>query len=161
MNPYTPNSDDSVQPDDHGEVAEQVPAALVIATATAVISLLVWTGAIIYYIERTYRPDMGFWAVIFVGISFLSAVPVAGITFFVARLAIIHNVRRYRLATILFVVSVLLSPAIIAGLHSDSLSPAFVFLTLAAMLWTPPCLLGFAASGVAISLEKPDVSQTN
>ena len=161
MNPYSTPSDNSAQSDDHGDVADQIPAALMTATATAVISLFVWTSAIICYVDHMYRPNMGFWVVILLGISLFSTVPVAAITFFASRLAITRSSRRYRLAGILFVLSVLSSPAIIACLHSGSLPLSFDFLILASMMWTPPCLLGFAASGVVISMPKSFASRSS
>ena len=151
--PYAPPTTDSEPPSNTYDAADFFPTALISGTTTAAVSLVIWTVALISYIETLYQPNMGFWVIIMIGMSAISMIPVAAITFITSRHALIHNRGGYAQAFILCLILLLSATPILAWRQSNSLSLATTYAILGALMVTPPCLLGFATCGFVTAMR--------
>ena len=125
-------------------------AVAAIGSGSAFIALFAWTAAVIYYIDTTWQPNMGFWAVILICLSVISSAPLC---FAVFRLSTLSS---HRVMIVPYLVSLLLLLAILSSsilliewARSLELSLLLSYASLMAMILTPPLLLGFTASGIA------------
>ena len=122
----------------------------VFGTASAFVALLAWTAAVIYYIDTTYKPNMGFWAVILIGLSVVFSIPLCVVVFRLSFLA------SYRVMFAPYVIAILILIAVLCFSipfleWARSLEPSLIrtYTSLLALMFLPPMLIGFIVAGIS------------
>ncbi|WP_413432558.1 hypothetical protein [Crateriforma spongiae] len=104
----------------------------------------------IYYIDTTYKPNMGFWAVILVALALLSSIPLCTIVFRLSALASRRVMVIPYLISLLFLVAILsFAIPLLEWTRSGEPSLMRTYASLLALMLAPPLLIGFITSGVA------------
>ncbi|MEM6692122.1 MAG: hypothetical protein AAF664_22025 [Planctomycetota bacterium] len=125
-------------------------AVATIGAASAFVALLTWTAAVIYYIDTTYKPNMGFWAVILIALALLSSIPLCTIVFKLSALASHRVMIVPYLISLLFLVAILsLSIPLLEWTSSGEPSLMRTYASFLGLMLAPPLLIGFITSGVA------------
>ena len=105
---------------------------------------------------------MGFWAVILIGLSFISSVPLCFAVFLLATLAS-HRVMiaPYLVSLLLLLAVLFVSIPLLELLRSLELSLLPSYASLMTIILSPPLLLGFTVSGITgwVDTLKTDASQ--